>query len=206
MQVSENRWLNPERYTVALPTTTIGPSEVDRPTGPTGTQRGIARPDQADRLPHRDFGATTANYWWLGVHGGAGESSLARLDKNTLAAEHHWPHTTIESIVVLVARSNMQGLRAAQRAATEWASGSLPNIQVAGLVVIADAPGRPPKEIRDFTHIVGGGVPHMWHVPWIEAWRLGHEVPYEKLPKDLRTVLKQVRIAATSATTGPPAN
>jgi hypothetical protein len=97
----------------------------------------------------------------------------------------------------------MHGLRAAQRAATEWASGSLPGIHVAGLVVMADAPGRLPKEIREFARVVGGGVPHLWHVPWIEEWRFAHDVPAELLPKDVRTVLEQVRIAATT-TTGSP--
>jgi hypothetical protein len=93
----------------------------------------------------------------------------------------------------------MPGLRAAQRAAAEWASGSVPGACVAGLLVMADAPGRLPKEIRDFARIVGGGVPHLWHLPWIEAWRYGHGLPPEGLPKEARTVLDQVRIAATTA-------
>lgn len=130
---------------------------------------------------------------------------LARLDKHTGAAGHHWPQTAAGSTVVLVARSNVHGLRAAQRAATEWASGSLPGIRVAGLVVMADAPGRIPKEIREFARVVGGGVPHLWHVPWVEEWRLGHDLPHELLPKDLRTVLEQVRIAATTIAAGFPA-
>ena len=112
------------------------------------------------------------DFWWLGVHGGAGETSLARLDKNTRAADHHWPLTATGSVVVLVARSNIPGLRAARLAATEWASRSLPGIQVAGLVVMADAPGRLPKEIRDFSRVVGGGVPHVWHFPWVDAMAL----------------------------------
>lgn len=168
------------------------------PTGATRPQLSVPKPDLADRLPRRSVSGAAPDYWWLGVHGGAGETSLARLDRRTRAAEHHWPVAGSGSTVVLVARSNVPGLRAAQRAATEWASGAVPGVRVAGLVVMADAPGRLPKEIRDFSRIVGGGVPHLWHLPWIEAWRLGHDVPPEGLPKEARTVVDQVRTAATT--------
>ena len=97
------------------------------------------------------------------------------------------------------------GRYAAQLAATEWASGSIPEVHVAGLVVLADAPGRLPKEIREFARVVGGGVPHLWHFPWIEAWRFDHDVLPEELPKEARTVLDQVRIAINTAA-GLPAN
>ena len=113
-------------------------------------------------------------------------------------------HMLTGSVVVLVARSNIPGLRAARLAATEWASRSLPGIQVAGLVVMADAPGRLPKEIRDFSRVVGGGVPHVWHFPWVDAWRYGHDVTPEDLPKEARTVVDQVRLAVT-AVAGLPA-
>jgi hypothetical protein len=169
------------------------------PTGATRPQLSVPQPDIADRLPLQDVSGTAPDYWWLGVHGGAGESSLARLDRNTRAAEHRWPVSASGSTVVLVARSNVHGLRAAQLAGTEWASGSLPGVHVAGLVLVADAPGRLPKEIRDFARVVGGGVPHLWHLPWIEAWRFGHDLPPEELPREARTVLDQVRVTATAA-------
>ncbi|MFY9634790.1 MAG: DUF6668 family protein [Cellulosimicrobium cellulans] len=174
------------------------------PTGATRPQLSVPQPDQADRLPRRNAAWREPGFWWLGVHGGAGETSLARLDKRTKAAEHHWPLTAAGSVIVLVARSNIPGLRAARLAATEWASGSLPGIHVAGLMVMADAPGRLPKEIRDFARVVGGGVPHMWHFPWVDGWRYGHEIAIEELPKEARTTLEQVHIAIT-ATAGLPA-
>lgn len=207
MPVSKNRWISLGNEPVDDPAPVVAdePSML-LPTGPSKPQLSVPQPDHVDRLPRRSVADGAADYWWLGVHGGAGESSLARLDKSTRAAEHHWPQAAAGAVVVLVARSNIHGLRAAQRAATEWASGSLPGIQLAGLVVVADAPGRLPKEIRDFARVVGGGVPHLWHVPWIEGWRLGHEVPLDLLSKDLRTVLEQVRIAASSTTVEFPAN
>ena len=204
MPVSKNRWVSVGSESVDDP----APAAADEPpvllpTGPTRPQLSVSQPEHIDRLPRRNVPDGSAEYWWLGVHGGAGESSLAGLDQGTGAAGRHWPQTVAGSTVVLVARSNMHGLRAAQRAATEWASGSLPGIRVAGLVVMADAPGRLPKEIREFARVVGGGVPHLWHVPWIEGWRLGHDVPHALLPKDLRMVLEQVRIAATTTAVFP---
>lgn len=206
MPVSKNRWVNVSNESVDDPAPVVVELPLLLPTGPTKPQLSVPQPDHVDCLPRRNVTDGTAEYWWLGVHGGAGESSLAHLDKRTRAAEHHWPQTPSGSTVVLVARSNMHGLRAAQRAATEWGSGSLPGIRVAGLVVAADAPGRLPKEIREFARVVGGGVPHLWNVPWIEGWRLGHELPHELLPKDVRTVLEQVRIAVTTTAAGFPAN
>jgi hypothetical protein len=42
-----------------------------------------------ERVPGSSEGGVLV--WWLGVHGGAGESTLARLFKGTRAAEHRWP-------------------------------------------------------------------------------------------------------------------
>lgn len=207
MPISRNRWvtLNTEGAEEPAPDVEEEPP-LFVPTGATRPQLSVPQPDHADRLPQWNISGILPDYWWLGVHGGAGESSLARLNRGTRAAEHHWPVAPSGSTVVLVARSNISGLQAAQKAATEWGSHSLPlNLRVAGLVVIADAPGRIPKEIRDFAHVVGGGVPYLWHFPWIEAWRFGHNVPLEELSKEARAVLDQVRIAATTIA-GLPAN
>ncbi|MCZ2404386.1 hypothetical protein IV498_14670 [Paenarthrobacter sp. Z7-10] len=174
-------------------------------TGPSKPLLSVPRPGPAGRLPERKASGVLPQFWWLGVHGGAGETSLAQATIDTKAAEHHWPLSDKPVPVVLVCRSNITGLQAAQRAATEWASGSRTSTSVLGLVVVADAPGRLPARIRDFTRIVGGGVPHLWTVPWMEQWRLGHHVPAEELPRTVRTVLDQVRLAASTLPAGTPA-
>lgn len=204
MPVSKNRWVTLGAETIDEPVLAFPEEPPFIPTGATRPQLSVPQPDQADRLPRRNAAGKEPDFWWLGVHGGAGETSLARLDKSTKAAEHHWPLSGAGSVVVLVARSNIPGLRAARLAATEWASGSLPGIHVAGLVVMADAPGRLPKEIRDFARVVGGGVPHLWHFPWVDGWRYGHDIAAEELPKEARTVLEQIRLAV-AATAGLPA-
>jgi hypothetical protein len=152
------------------------PPELSTHHGATAPQASVPTPDTADRLPRKQT-EQTATVWWLGTHGGAGESTLAGLAAKTRAASHAWPvpspHTGPHR-VVLVARTNYAGLLSAQRAATEWASGSLDEgVELIGLVLIADAPGRLPKPLRDYAQLIAGGVPRLWHLPWIDSWRLG---------------------------------
>jgi hypothetical protein len=138
--------------------------------------------------------------WWVGAHGGAGETTLAQLVPGSRAAGHAWPQLTVPAEdgalaptkVVLTARSNVSGLTAAQRAATEWAAGGVAGVELLGLVIIADAPGRLPRPLKDLTALVAGGVPRVWHLPWSEAWRVG-EVEQTTSPKELRRLLADVR-------------
>jgi hypothetical protein len=104
--------------------------------------------------------------------------------------------------VVLTARSNLRGLRAAQVAATQWASGLVPRVQVVGLVVVADAPGRIPPVLRDFAKVVGGGVPRRWSVPWIEAWRLGEAPELSTAPREVRQLVDDLRGVIRSGAAG----
>lgn len=172
-----------------------------RPRGPLTPQAGIPVPDTADRLP-RWSQAWPAKVWWLGVHGGAGESTLAALAQGTRPAQHGWPIAdppNVATNVVLVARSNYHGLTAAQRAATEWASGALGNsVTLAGLVLIADAPGRLPKPLRDLQQVVAGGLPRVWTLPWVDAWRLGPADPSTPLPKAFRELFAELHLNSSS--------
>ena len=172
--------------------------DLPRPTTP---QPGVPAPDSADRLPRRDVNRPAA-VWWLGVHGGAGESVLSHLLQGSRSAGHAWPiiNDSSRANVVLVARSNADGLQAAQRAATEWASGSLPTINLLGLVIVADAPGKLPKPLRDLAQVVSGGVPNVWQVPWVEAWRLGEPVSFDSSPKDVRALSAAVSALVGSTT------
>lgn len=171
------------RVTPVLPAVGPGASAVSAPT------RG---------LPRRSVQAAgpPVALWWVGVHGGAGESTLEQLLEGSRANGHAWPHTeertTALPPVILVARTSARGLRAAQLAATEWAAGNVP-VQLHGLALVADAPGRLPKPLRDFAQVVGGGVPRVWRLPWVEAWRLGEPVSPETTPKAITDFLEDVR-------------
>ena len=100
------------------------------------------------------------------------------------------------SRVALVARTSWSGLTAAQRAATEWASGVLgDSVQLVGLVLIPDAPGRLPKPLRDLQHVIAGGVPRVWTLPWVDAWRLGPVDPSVPVPKEFRALLADLQLS-----------
>lgn len=164
-----NAWLTGRPHPVDTPPTAPVPGRGPR-LGPNSPQRDVAEPDMADRLPIAVLPGHP-RVWVIGVHGGAGESTLARLLTGATATGHRWPATTTTP-VLLVARSSMSGLTAARRAATQWASGAAGNLTLLGLVVIADAPGRLPRPLTHFTELVGGGVPRLWRWPWIDHLRL----------------------------------
>lgn len=194
MSERANPWLSQP----STPTAVAQPLVVAVPptSGPAAPQRGVPAPDQVDRLPVRDQSATPA-VWWLGVHGGAGESTLAALTSGrSAAAGHAWPRNGGGlTPVVLVARSNAAGLRAAQNALREWGAGLTPS-NVLGLVVMADAPGRMPRALRDRLTVVAGGGPRTWTVPWVDAWRF-EEPTNAPIPRDVERVFDEL-----SAVTG----
>lgn len=152
----------------------------------------VAAPEQG--LPVR--AAWGARWWWLGCHGGAGVTSLTEVAPGGTDAGRYWPVPPSGPVqqVVLVARTHAAGLQAAQLAARQWASGVLPGVDLLGLVVVADAPGRLPGPLRDLLRLVEGGVPRTWTVPWDESWRLGSPSvekasrPVGRMARDLLTL------------------
>jgi hypothetical protein len=101
--------------------------------------------------------------------------------------------------VVLVARTNFTGLTGAQRAAIEWASDTLGDrVQLEGLALIADAPGRRPKALRDLEQVITGGIPRSWQLPWINAWRLGPVTASDPLPGEFRGLLADLSLTPLS--------
>ena len=170
-----------------------GPGAETGPRGPSAPQHGVPAPAEDQRLPKFAIPAADT-LWWVGVHGGAGESTMAQLLPGTRAAGHRWPipPPPVPTPVVLVARTNGSGLRAAQRAAIEWASGVVQGVAVLGLVLIADAPGRLPRVLDDFADIVGGGVPRVWDIPWIEEWRRGEDPTPDNTPDEVFEVLESI--------------
>jgi hypothetical protein len=155
--------------------------------------------DKTDQLPRRKVTAA-AGLWFVGVHGGAGESTLAQLVQGSAAADHFWPIATNSAsvVVVLVCRSNMAGLRAAQRAVQDWASGALPTIQLCGLVIVADAKGSLPKPLRDLVQVLSGAVPRTWSMPWLDALRLGQGLDLPGAPRAIHSMVASIAAASSS--------
>lgn len=164
----------------------------------------VPQPHSVDRpsavLPTVNY-SMEAPLWFVGAHGGAGETTLASLDDEWEAAEHCWPVSSEKlNRVVLVARSSFAGLSAAQSVMQQWASGGVADsVDVLGLVVIADSPGTLPRPLRELAHVLSGGVARTWWLPWVEEWRV--EPPTKgnspravrKLIKDLSAITDETR-------------
>ncbi|MBD8586001.1 hypothetical protein IFT90_15705 [Frigoribacterium sp. CFBP 8766] len=169
--------------------------------GPTAPQpTAVQVPESADRLPTRQV-FTEVSMWWLGAHGGAGETTLSALVQSSQPADHAWPlpnERGASNRVTIVARTNYAGLMAAQRAAREWAAGTTAGlVDLAGLVLIADAPGRRPKELRQLEQHIAGGYPRLWTLPWVEAWRMGPASP-DDMPREYRALLADLNLTAST--------
>ena len=166
--------------------------------------RGLVEPDAADRLGRRTMSGSAA-LWITGAHGGAGESRIAALLDGARVTDHCWPVLQDRSTprVLLVCRADMRGLTAAQSALTQWASGAAPELDLLGLAVLADAPGKTPKALRDFAAIVGGGSPRLWTLPWVEAWRHGDTTTppmgreYQRFINDLASLATDITPSTT---------
>jgi hypothetical protein len=173
MQQSPNPWITrpapADGADTAAPEAHVPPAAVI-----SAPLRGMVEPDAADRLARRPMTGSAA-LWVTGVHGGSGESRIADLIGGGRATGHCWPvlQDGAKPRVLLVCRADMRGLTAARSALTQWVSGAAPAVDLLGLAVLADAPGKTPKPLRDFTAIVGGGAPRYWSLPWVEAWRHG---------------------------------
>ncbi len=97
---------------------------------------------------------------WVGAHGGAGTDALAALLPGSLALSGAWPEPDLDPAVpvVLVARTSAGALQAAARATTQWAAGGVPQVDLLGLVLVADRPGRLPGSCG-LQELVAGGAP-----------------------------------------------
>lgn len=165
--------------------------------GPTAPQHGVPAPAEVDRLAtvYPNF---YSPLWVVGAHGGAGATSVAAMIQGAYPLARSWPHVAGHLVpVILVARSNMAGLDAAQRAAQHWASGLVPGVDLLGLVVLSDAPGKLPKVLRDRLKVIAGGFARNWFVPWIESWRLGEEITPATVPREARRLVDELTALIT---------
>lgn len=171
------------------------PAVLESPTGPGRPQRGVRRqPDTG--VPRVLVSGPAPALWVMGAHGGAGESTLTALLHGAAATDHGWPvrdGAGGTDHVLLVCRSHAAGLRAAQLAAIEYGSDALPGT-LAGLVVLADAPGRLPKVLQDQIRLVAGAVPHTWQLPWVEEWRRSLTPDVTAVPGAVRNVLEKIQL------------
>jgi len=154
---------------------------------------GVAAPAAEHRLP-RVTHADVSGIWMVGVHGGAGESSLAHV-LGAREAGRAWPlpqHFSQRSSVVLVARTNARGIDAMRNALREVASGSVSSVHVVGVTFVRDAP-KLPAELRNEARIVASAAATSWWVPWIDDWRRTTTPTLKGLPRVTTQVLTDLR-------------
>lgn len=144
--------------------------------GPTTAPvNGVVAPDITDQLPT----VTASNLRPIaavGSHGGAGTSTLAAVAPSLISdVGQSWP-VSAEGLdaqkCVVVARTSVAGLERLQVVLRQWASGETPPVELIGIVLIADAPGRLPKPIRQLIPVITSGGPRVWRVPWDANLRL----------------------------------
>lgn len=124
------------------------------------------------RSPRVDAAATETprvrpEWAWVGAHGGAGVSTLCRAAGTGTDCGRQWPASDHRGHrVLLVARTHGAGLAAVRQVLAARGADA-----VHGVVLVADAPGRLPRELRQQVRVLSGAAPRQWQVPWVEAWR-----------------------------------
>lgn len=125
--------------------------------------------------PGPGFGAPNPLWWWLAAHGGAGVSTLTNLIAISADARGLWPSGDPRQspLVVVVTRTHTEGLERARDLLLQQKVRGLvpPTLRVLGLVTVADAPGKLPREVRRLRDLVSAAAPAAWHLPWVEEWR-----------------------------------
>lgn len=163
----------------------------------------VTAPDVTDRLPVVQL-SRTRPIAVVGVHGGAGATSIAALDAELfLDCGAAWPDSPNQrQPCLLVSRSSAHGLYALQTALQQWAAAETPSVELLGVVVIADAPGKLPKPLDSLLRVVGGGAPRLWRLPWDPAMRLNTESEPVRMRKSAR-LLRNLRTLVSTEKENP---
>lgn len=164
-------------------------------TGP--TKPGLSPTLEAPQTPwpHQDIGVFEGQAI-MGLHGGAGATTLARL-MGTTAADigQAWPisHSTRTQAtwplpVIAVARTDHTGLSAAERFIRSWANGQLTDSKLAAIVLIEAGP-RTSEARKKATKRLLRMVPHGTHLPWMDSWLDAAPDP-NRLPGRINRIIK----------------
>jgi hypothetical protein len=145
--------------------------------------------------PARPAGNQGQGLWLLGTHGGSGARCLSAVLPGTRYAGRGWPVAVGgRERVVLVCRTSQRGLVSAQDHAREFRDdGALRDrLDLLGVIVSADAPGRIPPALRRLERLLSGAVPILGEIPWQPAWRLAAPVRLEEPPTWLAKVQQAI--------------
>lgn len=109
--------------------------------------------------------------WLVGAHGGAGVSTLAHMWRPFGDAGRTWPAADTNTACVVVARSTHAGLEAAAQTVLAAEKQENGGCTVLGVIVVADAPGKLPKQLGSRLPVIEALVP-VWHLPYVPGIRL----------------------------------
>ncbi|MGC9670957.1 DUF6668 family protein [Planosporangium sp. 12N6] len=112
--------------------------------------------------------------WWVGCHGGAGTSTLARVCDVGVDVGMAWPlleQGWPTADVVLVCRASARGLWSAVGALEQYKRRQAPvGVRLVGLVAVAATPRRPPRIVTERLQLTAGWTPALWRVGWVEEY------------------------------------
>ena len=164
------------------------------------TGEGETNDKEAREPANQDQATGDLGAWcWLGAHGGSGVTTLAAAVGGGVDASmlESGPQCAGPLAVVVVARTSAQGLGRAQEIAARAAEEGMSVLGIAatvlGLALVADAHGRLPKPLAELRHLVSGAYPHVWDVPWVEAWRQGDPPSARNTPKEVGRMAEALR-------------
>ncbi|MFF8104043.1 DUF6668 family protein [Streptomyces sp. NPDC014986] len=116
--------------------------------------------------------AAARRFSWVGLHGGAGVSTLAAVYGGHDGGRA-WPGPADPRSVLLVARTHAAGLDAVVPAVEVFRRGEAPHgLGLEAVVLVADAPGRLPRPLAQRVRLIGSVI-DAYRVPWVSEWRLG---------------------------------
>ncbi|MGW5333115.1 DUF6668 family protein [Streptomyces bauhiniae] len=121
---------------------------------------------------------------WVAAHGGAGATSLAgALGGADLGTRWPEPGRGEPARMFVVARTHGAGIQAASSVLDALRTGSHPRgLELLGVVLVADAPGRLPLTLARRVRVLATAAP-VHRVPWVPSWRLGTRLAH--LPKEV---------------------
>lgn len=169
------------------------------PSGPEIWLRGpVAKPERSTSPPPAaEVPSGTRQLAWVAAHGGAGTSTLAAVFGG-IDAGRNWPRPDQgePNSVLLAARTHAAGLQA-----VSWTldlfrrGGQPPGLELVAVVLVADAPGRLPRQLLQRIKVIGSAI-EIHQVPWVPAWRTG----------DLSVPAPRETAALARLLTAPPAS